>query len=50
MDLLNYQFKEIENANLKVGEDFKLQEEHDIMKNSEKLQENLEVVDRKSVV
>lgn len=45
LDLLNYQLKEIENAKLKVGEDFKLQEEHDIMKNSEKLQENLEVVD-----
>ena len=46
LDLLNYQLKEIENSNLKVGEDIKLQEEHNIMKNSEKLQENLEVIDQ----
>ena len=45
LDLLNYQLKEIKNAKLKVGEDIKLQEEHNIMKNSEKLQENLEEVD-----
>ena len=46
LDLLNYQLKEIENSNLKVGEDTKLQEEHNIMKNSEKLQENLEIIDQ----
>ena len=46
LDLLNYQLKEIENSNLKVGEDIKLQEEHNIMKNSEKLQENLEIIDQ----
>ena len=45
LDLLNYQLKEIKNAKLKVGEDIKLQEEHNIMKNSEKLQENLEKID-----
>ena len=45
LDLLNYQLKEIQNAKLKIGEDIKLQEEHNIMKNSEKLQENLEEVD-----
>ena len=45
LDLLNYQLKEIKNAKLKVGEDIKLQEEHNIMKNSEKLQESLEEVD-----
>ena len=45
LDLLNYQLKEISNAKLKVGEDIKLQEQHDIMKNSERLQENLEVID-----
>ena len=45
LDLLNYQLKEIKNANLKVGEDIKLQEEHNIMKDSEKLQENLEKID-----
>ena len=45
LDLLNYQLKKIKNAKLKVGEDIKLQEEHNIMKNSEKLQENLEKID-----
>ncbi len=45
LDLLNYQLKEIKNAKLKVGEDIKLQEEHTIMKNSEKLQENLQEID-----
>ena len=46
LDLLNYQLDEITNAKLKVGEDLKLQEEHNMMKNSEKLQENLEAVDK----
>lgn len=46
LDLLNYQLNEIENSNLKLGEDIKLQEEHNIMKNSEKLQENLEIIDQ----
>ena len=45
LDLLNYQLKEIKNAKLKVGEDIKLQEEHTIMKNSERLQENLQEID-----
>lgn len=45
LDLLNYQLKEIDNAKLKIGEDIKLNEEHNLMKNSEKLQENLEEVD-----
>lgn len=45
LDLLNYQLKEIENAKLKIGEDIKLNEEHNLMKDSEKLQENLEEVD-----
>ena len=45
LDLLNYQLKEIENAKLKIGEDIKLNQEHNLMKNSEKLQENLEEVD-----
>ena len=46
LDLLNYQLKEIKNAKLKLGEDIKLQEEHNIMKNSEKLQDNLEKIDQ----
>ena len=45
LDLLNYQLEEIENAKLKVGEDIKLNEEHNLMKNSEKLQENLQEID-----
>lgn len=46
LDLLNYQLKEIENSKLKIGEDVKLQEEHNLMKNSEKLQENLTEIDQ----
>ena len=45
LDLLNYELKEITNAKLKVNEDIKLQEEHNLMKNSEKLQENLQEID-----
>lgn len=45
LDLLNYELKEITNAKLKSNEDIKLQEEHNIMKNSEKLQENLQIID-----
>ena len=45
LDLLNYQLREINNAKLKIGEDLKLQEQHNIMKNSEKLQDNLQEVD-----
>lgn len=45
LNLLNYELKEITNAKLKINEDIKLQEEHNIMKNSEKLQENLHIVD-----
>ncbi len=45
LDLLNYQLKEIKNAKLKVGEDVRLQEEHNIMKNAERLQENLTEID-----
>lgn len=45
LDLLNYQLNEIKNAHLKIGEDIKLQEQHNLMKNSEKLQENLQQID-----
>lgn len=45
LDLLNYQLEEINNANLKLGEDEKLQEQHEIMKNSEKIQDNLQIID-----
>lgn len=45
LDLLQYQLTEIDNANLKVGEEEKLEEEHNIMKNAEKLKENIAIVD-----
>lgn len=45
LDLLEYQFNEIEKAKLKIGEDIELQEKHNLMKNSEKLQENLNCID-----
>lgn len=45
LDLLQYQLREIEKANLKIGEEQELEEKHNIMKNSEKLQENLTNID-----
>ena len=45
LDLLEYQLKEIEDVNLKVGEDEKLEEQRKIIMNSEKIVENLEVAD-----
>lgn len=45
LDLLRYQYNEIEIANLKTGEDLDLEEKHSIMMNSEKLKENLEIID-----
>lgn len=41
LDLLKYQFEEIENANLKIGEEEELNELHTTMKNSEKICINL---------
>lgn len=45
LDLLRYQFNEIDTANLKIGEDKELEEKHTIMMNSEKLKENLMAID-----
>ncbi len=45
LDLLKYQFNEIEQADLKEGEDETLEEERKIMLNSEKISESLEVCD-----
>ena len=45
LDLLKYQLNEIEMANLKVGEDEKLEEERKLMINSEKITENLKITD-----
>ncbi len=47
LDLLRYQLNEIQKANLKVGEEEQLQEKHTLMKNSEKLQENLQNIDER---
>ena len=45
LDLLRYQFNEIDVVNLKNGEDIELEEKHKIMMNSEKLKENLNTID-----
>lgn len=45
LDLLKYQFNEIEMANLKLGEEEELQEKYKIMMNSEKIKENLAIID-----
>ncbi len=45
LDLLKYQYEEIENANLKIGEDEKLEEKRKIILNSEKITENLKISD-----
>lgn len=45
LDLLRYQFNEINTANLKLEEEQELQGKHTIMLNSEKLKENLEIID-----
>ena len=45
LDLLKYQYNEIETANLKMGEEDELKEKHNIMVNSEKLKENLNMID-----
>ncbi|NLC88098.1 MAG: DNA repair protein RecN [Clostridiaceae bacterium] len=45
LDLLKYQVKEIEEVNLKEGEDEKLEEQRKLMINSEKIIENIEIAD-----
>jgi DNA repair protein RecN (Recombination protein N) len=45
LDLLKYQYNEIEATNLKIGEDEKLEEQRKIILNSEKITENLKVAD-----
>ena len=45
LDLLNYQFEEIKKANLKVGEDDELELKREIILNSEKINENLNIAD-----
>lgn len=45
LDLLQYQFDEIEKANLKVGEDEKLEADRKIILNSEKINESLNIAD-----
>ncbi len=45
LDLLKYQYEEIEIANLKIGEDQKLEEQRKIILNSEKITENLKIAD-----
>ena len=45
LDLLKYQYDEIDNAKLKVGEDEKLEADRKIILNSEKINESLSVSD-----
>ena len=45
LDLLRYQYEEIENARLKVGEDERLEADRKIILNSEKINESLSVSD-----
>lgn len=45
LDLLRYQYEEIDNARLKVGEDEKLEADRKIILNSEKINESLSVAD-----
>lgn len=47
LDLLQYQFNEIDEAKLKIGEDEELEEQRKIINNSEKLSENLSEADLK---
>ena len=42
---LNYQFEEIEKANLKISEDQELEAKREIILNSEKINENLSIAD-----
>ena len=44
LDLLQYQFDEIENAELKIEEDVKLEKQRKQMANQEKIKENLSLV------
>ena len=46
LDLLEYQVKEIEEANLKVGEEEELEEKRKLIVNSEKIVENLQEADQ----
>ena len=45
LDLLKYQFDEIENANIKIGEDEKLESDRKLILNSEKINESLSIAD-----
>jgi DNA repair protein RecN (Recombination protein N) len=45
LDLLRYQINEIESASLKMGEDVEVENTRELMRNSEKIQDNLNEVD-----
>ena len=45
LDLLKYQYDEIEKANLKIGEDEKLEADRKLILNSEKINESLNIAD-----
>lgn len=45
LDLLKYQFEEIQKANLKIGEDEELEAKREVILNAEKINENLNIAD-----
>ena len=45
LDLLRYQYDEIEQANIRIGEEANLEEKRKLILNSEKIAENLQVAD-----
>ena len=45
LDLLNYQLNEIKEANLKIGEDAELEEQRNLIQNSEKIFTNLQIAE-----
>lgn len=45
LDLLKYQYDEIEQANIKIGEEESLEEKRKLILNSEKIAENLQIAD-----
>jgi len=50
LDLLNYQLNEIKEANLKIGEDVELEEQRNLIQNSEKIFTNLQIAENNNSI
>ena len=50
LDLLNYQLNEIKEANLKIGEDLELEEQRNLIQNSEKIFTNLQIAENNNSI